>query len=112
MVAINFRAVGDHREARSHGWRDERDRARNLGERCGAAKIVARAFFGQARYREPSPWARVALVSANDGVRMSVEAGVANNLKKKFREVRGGFVRAIDLIWWWINYSDPVCPKV
>ena len=70
------------------------------------------AFFGQARYREPSPWARVALVSANDGVRMSVEAGVANNLKKKFREVRGGFVRAIDLIWWWINYSDPVCPKV
>jgi hypothetical protein len=55
---------------------------------------------------------RVALVSANDGVRMSVEAGVANNLKKKFRDVRRGFVRPIDFAWWWVNYSDPVCPEV
>jgi hypothetical protein len=43
---------------------------------------------------------------------MSVEAGVANNLKKKFRDVRLGFVRPIDFAWWWVNYSDPVCPEV
>jgi hypothetical protein len=33
---------------------------------------------------------RVALVSANDGVRMSVEAGAANNLKKKFAKCAVG----------------------